>query len=60
MYVYDIFMSNVTISLPTVVYVFSILWEDRPTLCTSGVALLYSSYRTCQPGYDSINASVSG
>ena len=60
MYVYDIFMSNVTISLPTVVYVFSILWEDRPTLCTSGVALLYLPYRTCQPGYDFINASVSG
>ena len=62
MYVYDndIFMNNVTINLPTAVYVFSILWEDRPTLCTSGVALLYSSYCTCQPGYDSINASVSG
>ena len=53
-------MSNVTISLPTVVYVFSILWEDRPTLCTSGVALLYLPYRTCQPGYDSINSPVSG
>ena len=37
MYVYDIFMSNVTISLPTVVYVFSILWEDRPTLCGCGI-----------------------
>ena len=62
MYVYDndIFVNNFTISLPTAVYVFSILWEDRPTLCTSGVAVLYSSYRTCQPGYDFINASVSG